>query len=229
MTPTGRPAGADPEVGRPTFDEVLASRRMCRDFRADELPVEVLDRVLAAAFRGPSAGNTAALDLVVLTGDDTATYWDTTLDTSRRASFPWPGLLRAPVLVLPYVAPEHYLERYAEADKAPSGLGERIEDWMVPYWWVDGGAAVMAVLLAAEANGLGALFFGQFAHESAVAERFGVPDGRRALGTIALGVPAGARRGSASARRGRPPVASLVHHGGWTDTVTDSVTDPANR
>jgi nitroreductase len=195
---------------------------MCRDFRPDGLAAEVLDRVLAAAFRGPSAGNTAALDLVVLTGDDTATYWDTTLSPERRASFRWPGLLRAPVLVLPYVAPERYVERYAETDKAASGLGERTEDWPVPYWWVDGGAAVMALLLAAEANGLGALFFGQFAHEAALAARFRVPAGRRALGTIALGLPAGERRGSASARRGRPAVPSLVHHGGWAATATDT-------
>lgn len=229
MTPTGRPVGTDPEANRPTFDQVLASRRMCRDFRPEELPPELLDRVLAAAFRGPSAGNTSALDLVVLAGHDTATYWDTTLEPSRRASFPWPGLLHAPVLVLPYVAPERYLERYAEDDKAASGLGERIEDWTVPYWWVDGGAAVMALLLAAEANGLGALFFGQFAHESTVAARFGVPAGRRALGTIALGVPAGARSGSSSVRRGRPPANSMVHHGGWTDTASDPTADPARR
>jgi nitroreductase len=215
VTPTGQPVGDDPAGGRPTFDQVLASRRMCRDFLSDELPDDLLDRVLRAAFRGPSAGNAAALELVVLTGGDTAGYWDTTLDASRRASFPWPGLLCAPVLVLPYVAPARYVERYAEADKAASGLGERLEDWPVPYWWVDGGAGVMALLLAAEAEGLGALFFGQFAHEPAVAARLGVPADRRSLGTVALGVPAGERRGSVSSRRGRPEATSLIHRGGW--------------
>lgn len=218
MTETGprhSSHGQDAGPGRPTFDEVLASRRMCRDFLADEVPPDALDRVLAAAFRGPSAGNTAALELVVLTVGDTAGYWDTTLEAPRRASFPWPGLLRAPVLVLPYVAPGRYVERYAESDKASTGLGERTEDWPVPYWWVDGGAAVMALLLAAEAEGLGALFFGQFAHEASVAERFGVPGDRRSLGTVAVGFPAGERQGSASARRGRPAPGSSIHHGGW--------------
>jgi nitroreductase len=199
----------------PSFAQVLASRRMCRDYQDRPIEPSVLDTVLRAAFRGPAAGNSHALDLVVLQGERVQQYWATTLDEQRRASFPWPGLLRAPVLVLPYVSPEAYVERYAEGDKAHTGLGEGPERWTVPYWWVDGGAAVMAVLLAAEAAGLGALFFGQFAHEPAVAQLCDVPAGRRALGTIALGHPGGEDRSSASARRGRPDPAEHIHVARW--------------
>ena len=103
---------------------------------------------------------------------------------ARRRAFPWPGLLVAPVLVVPYVDPTRYVERYAEPDKSHSGLGTGESAWSVPYWWVDGGAAVMAMLLAAESEGLGALFFGQFGHEDAVREAFGVPAAQRALGTV---------------------------------------------
>ena len=206
-------------MSRP-FGEVLATRRMCRDYLTRPIPDELLRRVLHAAFRGPSAGNTAALDLLVLQGDDVAAYWDLTLPDDgpggRRATFPWPGLLRAPVLVVPVVDPDEYVARYAEPDKAASGLGAGPGAWQVPYWWVDGGAAVMALLLAAEDAGLGCLLFGQFDHEPAVAQRFGIPDGRRALGTIALGWPApDGRRPSASARRGRPDPGERIHLGSW--------------
>lgn len=223
MTDTGPPRRSLPDEASsaptsPSFDQVLASRRMCRDFDASPVDAAVLDRVLRAAFRGPAAGNTDALDLVVLQGDDVAAYWDVTLPEQRRSAFPWPGLLRAPVLVLGYVAPERYVARYAQADKARSGLGRGEDRWAVPYWWVDGGAAVMAVLLAAEAAGLGALFFGQFDHEPDVAARFGVPAGRRALGTVALGHPGAGPSASASARRGRPDPATRLHHGRWHDT-----------
>lgn len=200
----------------PGFDAVLARRRMCRDFLAEPIPAEVLDRVLAAAFRGPSAGNTAALDLVVLVGADTARHWDVTLPPDRRDSFRWPGLLRAPVLVEVVVDPDAYVERYGRPDKAGTGLGSGPDAWDVPFWFVDGGAAVMAVLLAAEAEGLGALLFGLFDHERAVLEGLGVPDGRRAVGTVALGWPAPGGRGpSVSSRNGRPHPAGRVRTGTW--------------
>lgn len=200
----------------PRFAAVLATRRMCRDFQDSPVDGDQLATVLAAAFRAPAAGNTAALDLVVLSGTHTARYWDVTLPPDRRDGFRWPGLLRAPVLVVPVVDPGAYVSRYGRPDKASTGLGEGPEAWPVPYWFVDGGAAVMALLLAAEAVGLGALFFGQFGHEPAVLAALGVPVGRRALGTIALGHPApGGRTPSASARAGRPGPASSVHHDGW--------------
>ena len=212
------PASPDPaDPGGPAaFSQVLASRRMCRDFKPDPVAVDVLDRVLAAAFRAPAAGNTDAMDLVVLAGADTARHWDVTLPADRRPGFRWPGLMRAPVLVEVIVDPAAYVERYSLPDKAHSGLGDGAEAWPVPFWFVDGGAAVMAVLLAAESEGLGALLFGVFGHEEAVRRALGVPAGRRIVATVALGLPApGGRLPSRSARRGRPGPDRRVHRGGW--------------
>ena len=85
----------------------------------------------------------------------------------------------------------------------------------MPYWWVDGGAVVQNLLLAATAAGLGACLFGQFAHEAAVRAAFGVPDDRRALGTVALGWPAEADDPGRSAGRARPALDVVVHRGRW--------------
>jgi len=75
--------------------EALRHRRMVRSYQDTPVADAVLDRVLGAARRAPSAGNTQGLDLVVLRGAETAQYWDVTLPAPRRASFRWPGLLRA--------------------------------------------------------------------------------------------------------------------------------------
>lgn len=198
--------------------DALRARRSCREFLGEPVPDELLDPVLAAAARAPSAGNTWSLDLVVLTGEDTARYWDLTLGalgSVPRASFRWPGLLAAPVLVVPYCEPAAYVRRYSEPDKAAKGLGVSEEAWEVPYWWVDGGAAVMAMLLSATGAGLGSCLFGQFSHEAAIRAAFGVPEGRRALGTIALGWPSPDASPSGSALRGRPPISDFVHRGRW--------------
>jgi nitroreductase len=196
------------------LSEVLRRRRMVRAYRDEPVADDVLDRVLDAARRAPSAGNSQGLDLVVMVGPETARYWDVALPAGpARDRFRWQGLREAPVLVLPVVAPGSYAARYAETDKAATGLGSE-DAWPVPYWFVDGGMAVEAMLLAAVDEGLGALFFGLFDRERAVLDELAVPGDRRGLGVVALGHPAPDEPG-ASARRPRRPVADVVHRGGW--------------
>jgi nitroreductase len=197
--------------------DVIRRRRMARAFRAERVPAALVDELLDGARRAPSAGNTQGLRFLVLDeAGDVDRYWATTLPQERRATFPWPGLLSAPVLVVPCVRPRSYLERYAEPDKSRTGLGKGVGHWAVPYWHVDGGMAVGQLLLGAEDAGLGALFFGIFEHEAAVRAAFGIPPDWQPLGTIALGWPAAEQRPSRSAGRGRPPLAEVVRRGRWS-------------
>jgi nitroreductase len=185
---------------------------MVRSFTAAPVEEDALERVLDAARRAPSAGNVQAVDLVVLRGaEETGRYWSVTLPDP--STFRWPGLLEAPVLVVPVVSPAAYAARYAEADKAVTGLADEAA-WPVPYWFVDGGMAVEHLLLACVAEGLGACFFGQFDHERAVLDALGIPPDRRALGTIALGHPAPDEPGR-SVGRPRRTLDEIVHRGGW--------------
>ena len=189
---------------------------MTRAFTTEPVPAPVVDNMVDLARRGPTAGNTAALDFLVLEGAEAVgRYWDTTLPAEARAAFPWPDLLSAPVLIVPWVRPSAYTERYAEPDKARTGLGDGQEAWATPYWWVDGGMAAMLLLLAAADRDLGALFFGVFDHEPSVARTFGVPTDRRAIGAVAIGHPAPTQRTSRSASRGRPGLEDLIHRGRW--------------
>jgi nitroreductase len=188
---------------------------MVRAFTAEPVDPTVVDRLCDLARRAPSAGNSQGLDLVVLEGpEQVRAYWDVTLPEARRAGFRWPGLIAAPVLVLVVTDPEAYVARYAEADKAATGLGEGADAWAVPYWWVDAGAAVEHLLLGAVDAGLGACLFGPFDHEPAVAAAFAIPAGRRLVASIALGHPAPDAPGR-SAQRPRRPLAEVVHRGGW--------------
>jgi nitroreductase len=194
--------------------DAVRRRRMVRAFDRRPVPSEQVDRLLDLARRSPSAGNTQPWAFVVLEGAETAALWDITLPADRRAAFPWPGLLDAPVLVLPLVSPDAYVERYRQPDKRTTGLGAGASAWPVPYWWVDGGMAVQTLLLAAVDAGLGALFYGLFDDERPVLDHLGVPSGWRALGAVALGWPAPDEPGR-SAARGRPPLDGVVHRGGW--------------
>ncbi len=196
--------------------DAIAQRRMVRSFRSEPVAEATIDRIVAAAHRAPSAGNTRSLELLVLAGEDVVRYWDTTLAPAKRDEVPWPGLLRAPVLLVPYVDPALYAARYSEPDKASTGLGEGPHAWSVPYWWVDGGAAVENILLAAVASELGACFFGQFDHETSVRSAFGVPDHFRAVGTVAVGyADTETDRPSRSSQRERRALENTTHRGRW--------------
>ena len=196
--------------------DIFASRRSCREYLSEPIPGDALRAVLDAARKGPTAGNTWGLDLIVIDRPDR--YWDVTLPAgSRRDGFRWPGLLAAPLLIIPVVDPSAYTTRYAEPDKESTGLGAGPDAWSVPYWWVDAGAAVMAMLLAAADAGLGSLLFGQFGHTESIASAFAIPEGRLAVGTIALGRPnlAGQVPGRSAARR-RPSLDDIVHLNSWS-------------
>ena len=139
---------------------------MTRAFSTDPVDAAVLSSVVDLASRAPSAGKTQGWHLVVLEGDDTAKYWNITLPAEKRTGFRWTHLLDAPVLMVALADPDAYVDRYAEPDKARTGLGESVQSWPTPYWTIDASMSVMTLLLAAEDAGLGALFFGIFQREA---------------------------------------------------------------
>jgi nitroreductase len=195
--------------------QAVRHRRMVRAFSAEPLAPGAIEQLVDLARRAPSAGHTQGWAFVALEGPEaTARYWDVALPAERRASFRWPGLVAAPALLVALVRPEAWVERYAEDDKARTGLGAGVDAWPVPYWWVDAGMAVEHVLLGAVELGLGACFFGLFDHEAAVLAALGLPDGWRGVGTIALGHPAPDEPGR-SATRPRRPLDEVLHRGRW--------------
>lgn len=201
------------------WEEIVRTRRMCRDYEDRPVEPDVLDRILDQARRVPSAGFSQGIDFLVLEGPDTARFWDHTLPPAERSTFPWPGLLRAPVIVLPIADEQAYLDRYSQSDKAAAGLGSAADAWPVPYWFIDTGMAGMALLYAVVNEGLGALFFGIFRNEAELLASLGVPAGKRPIGAITIGHPTavarGTRREGSPAKRARRPLGEVVHRGGW--------------
>ncbi len=204
------------------LERVIKARRMCRSFTTQPLEDGQLDYLLDMARRVPSAGFTQGFHFLVLEGStNTQRFWDVTLPAIERATFPYPGLLNAPVLVLPLADSEAYVDRYAEPDKARTGLGEGVEKWPVPFWWADTAMAVQNLLLACTAAGLGALYFGIFRNEERLLTDLGVPHGIRPLGVVAIGHgAAGALQDPSGSPRVRPrrSLDDMVHRNGWEST-----------
>jgi nitroreductase len=183
---------------------------MVRAFESTPVASEKIDELLELSRRAPSAGNSQAVGFAVLDSPTTTgRYWAITLPEPKRSRFRWQGLLAAPVLVLVTTRPSAYTDRYREDDKSRTGLGASLDEWPVPYWWVDAGAAIQNLLLLAVDRGLGACLFGPFEHEPALRDAFGLDSGQRIVATIALGCPLPDEPGRSSGR-GRAPVDAVI-------------------
>ncbi len=193
------------------FQEVLARRRMVRNYTGEPLEPKIVDQVAAAALRAPSAGNSQAIAVIVVTDEAKRSQIAALADEGsyvERGFDPW--ISRAPAHLVLAVSESIYRDRYSEPDKlGPDG----VLDWPVPFWWVDAGAALMAVLLAAVDRGLGAGFLG--VHSLPELSRVvGLPDHFQSIGVVTLGHPAPDRR-SGSLDRPRRGADEAIHHEHW--------------
>ena len=192
-----------------------------RSFSDRPVPAQVLERLLHAALRAPTAGNSRGTAWVLLQGtEETSRYWSAaTTDAWRATSARWSGLSRAPAVAVSVASPAAYVARYGEPDKvraaADLGLGASDAAWSVPYWFGDAAFGVMTLLLGATAEGLGGCFLGNFRREHEVLIALDVPAGWRLFGAVALGYPAGDDRRSSSLDRPGPDSGARLHLGRW--------------
>src|SRR5690606_7793906 len=111
------------------------------------------------ALRAPSAGFSQGQAVIVVTDAEIRAQIAAAADEDEyvaRGFDPW--ISRAPAHIVLCVSEEAYHRRYRMPDKLDAE-GKEI-DWPIPYWWVDIGASLMAVLLAAVNEGLAAGFLG---------------------------------------------------------------------
>jgi nitroreductase len=199
------------------FAEVLRQRRMVRHYLDQPVDADVIDRVIRAGLRAPSAGYSQGYALLVLTDPaDRAAFWEVTATPQETASWSaetLAGVMRAPVIAVALSCKRRYLDRYAQPDK---GWTDRDEArWPVPYWHVDTGMVALLMLLQCVEEGLGALFMGmQPATVPGFRNAFGVPGDHEVVGAVCFGHadPDGPRRDLSKRRRATDDV---VHHGRW--------------
>jgi nitroreductase len=153
------------------------------------VPRDVLERITnAAVVRAPSAGFSQGLRLVVVTDPSTRKEIAVAAAEEELAAHGRPRWkAEAPVHVVVLVREADYHERYQKADKLQITGGTEI-DWPSPYWYVDAGAAVMALMFAAIDEGLVTAIFG-VTDVSALKRKLGVPEDVHFVVVVTMGYP----------------------------------------
>jgi nitroreductase len=189
------------------FQEVVRRRHMVREFTRVPIAPDSLERILANAVRGPSAGFSQGQGFLVLTADDDLKRFWAVAGLAAQES-----VADAPLVIVPMSCKRTYLDRYALPDK---GWADRDEArWPVPFWHIDTGMAALLILQTAVDEGLGALYFGIVPEQvQSFRDAFGVPDDHEPIGAIAIGHSAETTVRDLRVRR--RPAADVVHYGRW--------------
>ena len=189
------------------FQEVVRRRRMVRTFTDEPAPKESLDRILANAVRGPSAGFSQGQSFLLLTEPaDRERFWAIAGAAVNESA------QTAPAVIVPMSCKRVYLDRYAQPDK---GWTDRDEArWPVPFWHIDTGMAALLILQTVVDEGLGAIYFGIVPEAvQPFRDAFGVPDDQEPIGAIAIGFDAETQK--RDLRSKRRSVDDVLHYGRW--------------
>ncbi|HZT94971.1 MAG TPA: nitroreductase family protein [Gaiellaceae bacterium] len=169
-----------------SFYDLLKKRRAVRSYTGERVPRETLERIARAARRGPNAGYSQGLRLLVV--DDPEVIEALIDPEGDEGSQRWFRTAAAHIFVL--TREQDYHDRYTKPDKLAVTGGVEVV-WPVPFWHVDAGAALMLLWLAALDEGLGAGVYGVPVEEDArVRELLGIPDDLTIVMGVTVGHPA---------------------------------------
>src|SRR5215210_7571374 len=170
------------------FRELLRHRRMVRHYSSEPVPRETIERIVSTVRRAPSGGFSQGQRLVVVTHDETRSRIAELLHEAEwveQGREPW--LSVAPVHVVVCTREQDYHDRYNEPDKLAQTGGVEVE-WPAPFWFVDAGAAMMLLLLAAIDEGLAAGVYGVTVPEmQEFKDLLGIPDDVHVVAGVTIG------------------------------------------
>jgi nitroreductase len=173
-------------VGVAGFYDLLKKRRAVRSYTGERVPRETLERIARAGRRGPNAGYSQGLRLLVV--DEPETIAALAAMQEDEPSQAWFRNAAAHVFVL--TREQDYHDRYNQPDKLAVTGGVEVV-WPVPFWHVDAGAALMLVWLAALEERLGAGVYGVPVEEDArFRELLAIPDDLTIVVGVTIGHPA---------------------------------------
>ena len=188
------------------LQNLLANRKIVRNYIETTKEFPELKKVIDYAIKIPTAGFSRGIEFVHVSKKENINklaYLANEESYVEKGFNKWISNSLSIYLIL--INEKAYHDRYSEKDKKNS---TKSSDWIVPYWYVDAGAAMMNCMLLIEEIGLKSGFLGSHNMKSAeIKSLMKIPESYQLLGFVTAGI-----EGKASSIKKNVPKKKITHY-----------------
>jgi len=188
------------------LQNLLANRKIVRNYIETTKEFPELQKVIDYAIKIPTAGFSRGIEFLHISKKENI---NKLAKLANEESYVQKGfnkwISNSLSIYLILINEKAYHDRYSEKDKKNS---TQSYEWIVPYWYVDAGAAMMNCMLLIEEIGLKSGFLGSHNMKSAeIKSLMKIPESYQLLGFVTAGI-----EGKASSIKKNVPKKKITHY-----------------
>ena len=188
------------------LQNLLANRKIVRNYIETTKEFPELQKVIDYAIKIPTAGFSRGIEFLHISKKENI---NKLAKLANEESYVQKGINKwisnSLSIYLILINEKAYHDRYSEKDKKNS---TQSYEWIVPYWYVDAGAAMMNCMLLIEEIGLKSGFLGSHNMKSAeIKSLMKIPESYQLLGFVTAGI-----EGKASSIKKNVPKKKITHY-----------------
>ena len=188
------------------LQNLLANRKIVRNYIETTKEFPELKKVIDYAIKIPTAGFSRGIEFVHVSKKENINKLAKLANEQsyiEKGFNKWISNSLSIYLIL--INEKAYHDRYSEKDKKNS---TQSYEWIVPYWYVDAGAAMMNCMLLIEEIGLKSGFLGSHNMKSSeIKSLMKIPESYQLLGFVTAGI-----EGKASSIKKNVPKKKITHY-----------------
>ncbi len=169
------------------LENLLNNRKVVRSYKKTTLNTNSLKNISKYSIKIPTAGFSRGIEILDTFDTNkikTVSEIFNEKDYIKSGKSPW--ISNSLALFLLLLNEDAYHKRYSEDDKTNA---VNSQDWDIPYWYVDAGAAMMNCMLLIEEQGLSSGFMGLHnIKREKIYNLFSIPNSYKIIGMITAGV-----------------------------------------
>ena len=188
------------------LQNLLANRKIVRNYIETNKEFPELQKVIDYAIKIPTAGFSRGIEFLHISKKENI---NKLAKLANEESYVQKGfnkwISNSLSIYLILINEKAYHDRYSEKDKKNS---TQSYEWIVPYWYVDAGAAMMNCMLLIEEIGLKSGFLGSHNMKSTeIKSLMKIPESYQLLGFVTAGI-----EGKASSIKKNVPKKKITHY-----------------